>query len=185
MADPSLRQLLEYARPVRDFAQTLQTALRLVEAAVEAEAALANATARSQEALRRAQEAEIKAAQNEADVVAQREILLAPVRQELVRLGAEATAVKERIDREKTAFDEERGRRTSIMRALEEQVAEARKRNEEHLIALKHTAKTEEDQLNDDLKRLRIQIEETKRDLEGLRAEYRAVQQAAAKLAGR
>lgn len=185
MPEPNLKQLLEYARPVRDFAQTLQTALRLVEAAIAAEAGLANATARSQEALQRAQQLEMKAAQSEADVATQRELLLIPVRQEVARVEAEGKAVKERIEREKTAFDEERGRRTSIMRTLEEQVTEARKRNEEHLIALKHAAKAEEDRLNDDLKRLRIQIEETKRDLEGLRAEYRAVQQAAAKLAGR
>ena len=185
MPDPNLRQLLEYARPVRDFAQTLQTALRLVEASVEAEAALASATARSQAALQRAQELEMKASQVEADVAAQREILLAPAREEAAKLDVERRKVRDEILRERALLDEERGRRTSILRALDEQVESAKRRAEESMLALRRSTKTEQDRLGDELERLRIQIEEQKVGLERIRADYRGIQQAAAKLVGR
>ena len=185
MADPTLRQLLEYARPVREFAQTLQTALRLVEASVEAEAALASATARSQAALQRTIELETKAGQVEADVAAQREMLLTPIREEAATLEVEHRKVRDEIQRERALLDEERGRRTSILRALDEQVTSAKQRADEATLAIRRSSKAEQDRLGDDLERLRIQIEETKANLERARADYRGIQQAAAKLAGR
>ena len=162
MPDPTLRQLLEYAKPIRDFAQTLQTALRLIEAAVEAEGALANGNARAQAALQKAQELEMKAAQMEGDIAAQRETLLIPARQELARLEGESQAVKERVARERSDLDEERGRRTSILRNLDDQVYTAKKRSEEQMIALKQGAKAEEERLREDLQRLRNETDEAK-----------------------
>lgn len=185
MADPTLRQLLDYAKPVRDFAQTLQTALRMIEAAVEAEGALANGNARAQAALQKAQELEMKASQLEADVALQREVLLVPVRQELARLEGEGQALKERMDRERFQLDEERGRRASILQALEEQVYTAKKRTEEQVIGLKQAAKAEEERLRENLQRLRNEVDELKGAAERARADYRNIQQAAAKLAGR
>lgn len=185
MADPTLRQMLEYARPIREFAQILQTALRLVEAAVEAEAALANATARSQEALKRAQEFEMKAGQVEADVAAQREVLLAPVHAEAATLAIEHRKIRDEIQRERAVLDEERGRRTSILRALDEQVEAAKRRGEESMLAIRRSSKAEQDRLGDEMERLRIQVEEMKVNVERARADYRGIQQAAAKLAGR
>ena len=185
MPDPTLRQLLEYAKPIRDFAQTLQTALRLIEAAVEAEGALANGNARAHAALQRAQELEMKAAQVEGDIAAQRETLLIPARQELARLEGESQGVKERVAREKFELDEERGRRASILRNLEDQVYTAKKRSEEQMIALKQAAKADDERLREDLQRLRNEVDEAKVAAAQARADYRNIPQAAAKLAGR
>ena len=53
------------------------------------------------------------------------------------------------------------------------------------MLALRRSTKTEQDRLGDELERLRIQIEEQKVGLERIRADYRGIQQAAAKLVGR
>ena len=37
MPDPTLRQLLEFSRPIQEFSQAIQTSLRLIQAAVAAE----------------------------------------------------------------------------------------------------------------------------------------------------
>ena len=185
MPDPSLRQLLEYARPVRDFAQALQTSLRLIEASLSAEATLGQATARADAASKEAQRLEQSAAKMAEDVAAQRELMLEPVRQDLLRLEGQRDALGRDIEASRRAFDEERGRRTAILRGIDEQAEEAKRRQQEQSVALRQGAKADEDRLKSDLAMIRAQVEEAQRELARLRAEYQAVQHAAAKLAGR
>lgn len=185
MPDPVLRDLLERGRPVRDFAQALQTSFRLIELAISAEATLENAIVRAHNATQEAQVLEEQKNRLAEDLAGQREALLIPVRQEVTRLEGEAAAVRKRVEDEKRALDEERGRRTSILRILDEQITDARRTTEHQLLAVRATTKTEEDKLKGDLARLGAQIGEAKRELDQLRAEYRGVQEAAAKLAGR
>ena len=185
MPDPNLRQLLEYARPVRDFAQALQTSLRLIEASLAAEATLGQATARADAAAQEAQRLEQSAVKMAEDVAAERELMLKPVRQDLVRLEGQREALGRDIETSRRAFDEERGRRTAILRGINEQSEEAKRRQQEQSVALRQGAKAEEDRLKSDLGLVRGQIEEAQRELVRIRAEYQAVQHAAAKLAGR
>ena len=185
MPDPTLRQLLEFSRPIQEFSQAIQGSLRLIQAAVAAEAGLENAKARTDAALKEAQTLETRKAALADDLQSTREAMLLPAKQELKRLEGEAVALRARIAQEKLSLDEERGRRTAILRSLDEQVDEAKKRANEHQVALKAQLAEADQRAKEALAAIQIRSEEATRDLERLKADYRAVQQAAAKLAGR
>ena len=185
MPDPTLRQLVESSRPVRDLAKALQAAFQIADAALAAEAGAARA-----ETLRREAEAALqaleatRAALGEA-LAAEREGLLAPARAERARVGAETTTIRERAEAEKQAFDAERGRRTSILKALEEQADSARRANREEVAQLRDAAQAESVRLQVEIERLKSQAALAREEVDGLRADYRGVQEAAAKLLGR
>lgn len=185
MPDPTLRQLLEYSRPIHEFSQAIQTSLRLIQAAVAAEGQVENLKARAEAALKDVSALEGQKARLADDVQATRDALLAPVQQELRRLEGEASAARAAMGKERTAFDEERGRRTAILRALDEQVAEARKRLNEHQVSVKAKIADADRHGTEVIAGIQARIEETTRALDRLQADYRAVQQAAAKLAAR
>ena len=185
MPDPSLRQLLEYARPVREFSQAIQTAFRLIEAAQAAEAGLENATARTAAATKEAQVLEVRKGKLAEEIAAEREALLKPVRGEVARLGSEGAKLRAAMQADQAAFDEERGRRASILRALDEQGKDARKRNAEEAQALRAATEEERGRLQAEISELRAKAALAGEDLTKIRAEYQQLQDAGARLFGR
>mgnify|MGYP001597583201 CR=1 FL=1 len=185
MPDPTLRQLLELARPVRDLSQAIQTAFRLIEVAQAAEAGLETAKARMEAATKEAQALEARKAKLADEIAAERESLLKPVRETVVRLEAEGATLRAAMQADKTAFDEERGRRTTILRTLDEQGKDARKRNAEETQALRATTEEERGRLQAEISELRAKTALASEDLAKIRAEYQQLQDAGARLFGR
>ena len=185
MPDPTLRQLLELARPVRDLSQAIQTAFRLIEVAQAAEAGLETAKARMEAATKEAHALEARKATLAEEIAAEREALLKPVRETVARLEAEGTTLRAAMQADKIAFDEERGRRTTILRTLDEQGKDARKRNAEETQALQAAIDKERGRLQGELSELRAQAVLAREELAKVKAEYQQLQEAGAKIFGR
>ena len=184
MADPELRKLLEYARPVREFSQAIQTSFRLIEAALAAEGTLASAKTRAETALQEAQALEARKTTLVEEVAKERESLRVPLVAEKKKLEDALTALRERIQGEQSAFDDERSRRTAILRGLDEKTKEAERAHGERLVTLKKEADQAKGTAQNEIDRLKAQADEERSKLTQLRIEYQAVQNDAAKLAG-
>jgi len=185
MADPELRKLLEYARPVREFSQAIQTSFRLIEAALSAEGTLSNLQARAEAAASETQTLEARKSTLAEEIAREREELLAPVQAEVAKIQGDAFTFRQKAEAERTSFDEERGRRTSILRHLDEQATDSRRRNVDDLRTMTASAEAEKAKLRGEIEDLKSKVAVATEDLEQIRGEYRAVQGAAAKLAGR
>ena len=185
MAEPELRKLLEYARPVREFSQAIQTSFRLIEAAMAAEASLSNLQARADAAATQTQALEARKAMLADEVSKERDALLSPARASLLKLQEEAATVQKKAEADKAAFDEERGRRTTILRNLDEQATDARRKHADDLRGMTAAAEDEKARLRGEIEELKAKRAVASEDLDTLRKEYRAVQEAAAKLVGR
>lgn len=185
MPDPELRKLLEYARPVREFSQAIQTSFRLIEAAIQAEGTLANLQARAEAAATQTQALEVRRAALADEVAKEADALLAPARSALTKLEADTKTFTDKALAERAAFDEERGRRTSILRTLDEQATDARKKNVEDLRKMADATEAEKARLRGEIEELKAKAALAKEELEQVQADFRAVQVAAARLAGR
>lgn len=185
MPDPTLRQLLEFSRPIQEFSQAIQTSLRLIQAAVAAEGQVENLKGRAEAAAKELQTLEARRAGVAGEVSREREALLAPVKEELGRLQGDRTTLQRAMAADQAAFDEERGRRTSILKALEEQTQTAQR---QHLARLRQ----QQDESEAEKAKHRTAIEElmarhalVREELAKTQMEYQAVLDAASKLVRR
>ena len=185
MPDPTLRQLLEFSRPVREFSQAIQTAFRLVEAAVTAEGQVENLKARATAATKDVQELEARKSRLADEVAAERERLLVPTRQELVKVEGDLQSLRQVAAADKQAFDDERGRRTSILRTLEEQATTAQRDHGERLRGFQNDVESEKARLRGEIEELKARAGIAREDLERTRTEYNQVLEAASKLVRR
>lgn len=186
MADPELRKLLEYARPVREFSQAIQTSFRLIEAAVMVEGTLANLQARADAATAQTLALEARKATLAEEIATEAAALLAPAKAALAKLEADTKAFGDKATSDRAAFDEERGRRTTILRNLDEQATDARRKNADDLRVMAGAVEAEKARLRGEIEELKAKRGLAAQDLEKIRGQYRDVQEAAAKLlAGR
>ena len=185
MADPELRKLLEYARPVREFSQAIQTSFRLIEMAISAESSLENLKARAAAATKEVETLEARRGTLAQAVAAERESLLVPIRAETAKLAEETASLRKTMDKERTAFDEEHGRRTSVLRQLDDQARDRKARLDQEGKEMRETLAAEKRDLLKEISDLKAEAVGAADAVARLRSEYRAVQEAAARLVGR
>jgi hypothetical protein len=188
MPDPTLRQLLEQARPVRDLFQALQAlaaASKVVEDAQSVEGTMRGLRGQLEGLHGELRQLATRRAGLEAEVTAERDSLLRVVHAERDRVVAETNKIRATAEADQRAFDEERGRRTSILRALDEQATDAKKRNAEEVQALRVATDAERGRLHVEISEVRAKAALVTEDLAQLRAEYQSLQEAGARLFGR
>lgn len=178
--------------PLRRFLEGMTALREALEEADRAEAFLATQEKTLADAKKRAADADRQAADLEGrraalaqEIEAERKKLCVPILEERARLVAEADKIQAQIARDRQAMDEERGRRLSILQQMNDRERDARIRNEQTLKALREELAGESYALKAEIDRLKATAEDTRKDTVRARTEYRAVLDAAAKLAGR
>ena len=177
-----LRRWLEGIDALRGLLEDADKAERFLG---ESQGAIEAATRRAEAAQREALALEERRATIQADVETERERLLAPARAELAHLSEQAQASAAQMAADRKAFEEELGRRTNIVRTIEEQTQTARRAHVERLGQIRDEGEREKASLRRDIETLRAERGLAEQDVERVRAEYRAITEAAAKLAGR
>lgn len=178
--------------PLRRFLEGMTALREALEEADRAEAFLTTQEKTLTEAKKRAADAERQAADLEGrraalaqEIEAERKKLFAPVLEERARLLTESEKIKAQIARDRQAMDEERGRRLSTLQQMNDRERDARIQNEQTLKTLREDLARESYALKAEIDRLKATAEETRKDTVRARSDYRAVLDAAAKLAGR
>ena len=185
MPDPTFRQLVEGARPVRDLQRALEAAFGLIHGAMAAEAAVEAATRRHAEVAQAVEALEGRQRGLEAEIEAERIRLVTPVVAERQRLEAEVLKLRDTLEADQGAFDAERGRRASILQEIAERTQTAERGHRDRVATLRANQEAEAQRLRQAVDDLKGQALIAQTELDGLRAEYRGVQDAAAKLVGR
>ena len=186
MTEPvNFRALVEGARPVREFQRTLEAAFALIHGAMAAEAAVEAATRRHAELGQALEILEERRRTLGAETEEERVRLMAPVVAERQRLEAEVLKLRDTLEADQGAFDAERGRRASILQEIAERTQTAERAHRERVAALRTDQEAEAQRLRQALEDLKAQALLAQTELDAFRAEYRGVQDAAAKLVGR
>ena len=180
-----LEPLKRWLEAIAALREALEEADRAESFLAESKAAIEDAAKRAEGATRQATELEGRRDRLAADVEADRQRLLAPTLKERERLVAESDKITAQTVTDKQAMEEERGRRTSILRALGEDEQQAKRQHDLALQAMRDEAEVERRTLHAGIERLRAETALAQEDRDRARGEYRAVQDAAAKLAGR
>lgn len=181
----NFRALLEGARPVRDLQRALQAAFALIDGAVAAEAAVETAQRRHAEVTQALEALEGRRRGLGAEIEGERARLVAPVVAERQRLEADVLKLRDTLEADQGAFDAERGRRASILQEIAERTQTAERAHRERVATLRADQEAEAQRLRQVLEDLKGQALLAQTELDALRAEYRGVQDAAAKLVGR
>lgn len=179
--DP-LRRFLEGMTALRE---ALEEADRADAFLSTSEKALAEAKKKSADAERQLAELDGRRNALAQEVEAERQKLLKPVFEERTRLVTESEKVKAQTELDRQAMDQERGRRVSTLRQLDDRERDARNLHEQTLKGLRAESDRERQVLGGEIDRLKALADETRKDVVRAKNEYRAVLDAAAKLAGR
>lgn len=178
--------------PLRRWLEAIAALREALEEADQADAFLAESKAAIEDAAKRSDVAKRQAADLEGrrdrlaqQVEGERQQLLAPAVKERDGVLAELAKIKVHIAQDKQAMDEERGRRLSTLRQWGDQERDARIQHEQVLAALRIEADLERGRLVAETDHLKATADEARKDVARAKTEYRAVQDAAAKLAGR
>jgi len=185
MPDPTLRQLLELSRPVQEFSQAIQTSFRLIQAAVGAEGQIENLKARAASAQKECEALEARKATLADEVARERESLLTPARDALTKLEGDGVTLRKTQAADQATFDGERGRRTSILRDLDDRAKQAERDHQNRIRTHRDEVETEKARLRGEIEELRAMAAIAREDLERTRTEYTQVLEAASRLVRR
>lgn len=185
MPNPSIRDLADAVKPMRAFVQTLQAAIHVVEGALDVEARTARLYAEVAEAERVLKSLEERRGMLDREIGAERDKRLSAAQSEWTRVKEEAERARVAMAADQRTFDDERGRRASILQGLEEKAKSAERQHAERLARMREEAIEAQNRIRAETETLIAQRALAQQELDTLRSELRAVQEAAARLAGR
>ena len=183
MPEPTLKDVLDRSRQLEEFAKSIQLGFVLLREASATQGALEGMKSRIAAAQREAESLEARNAGLADEVAKARERLLWPARDALAKIDADGAALRAAQAADTAAFDEERGRRTSILRDFDDRAKQSERDHRARLARDRDEAERDKSRLRGEIEEIRALLGIAKEDLDRTRAEYNQVLDAASRLA--
>lgn len=182
MPEPTLKDVLDRSRQLEEFAKSIQLGFVLLREASATQGTLEGMKSRIAAAQREAESLETQNAGLAGSIATERDRLLDPVRKAVTTIEAEGMALRKAQAADLAAFDQERGRRASILRDLDERAAQAARDHQVRLRQDRDEAEAEKATLRGAIEEVRARLAIATEDLDRIRTEYTQVLEAASRL---